>query len=160
MIIAFDPAHNECHYAIWCQLEERLVSRGKIPRKDMKFFCKMVKDILVDCTVGIVESQYVQIAKTKATMAGIAAGTLKVCKAAGNIEAIMHLHGMEVLSVHPKTWQAIFSNLKGYATPVGRVAVKKASSRLAKSWIGGEIKSQDEADCICMLFWFLGKDGS
>ena len=159
MIIAFDPGHNESHYAIWSQREERLVGRGMIPRKNHQFFCKMVYETAAECTVGIVESQYVQIARTKATMAGIAAGTLKVCKAAGNIEAIMHLHGMEVLSVHPKTWQAVFSNLKGYATPVGRVAVKKAAKRLANQWIGN-ITNQDEADAICMLYWFLGKDGS
>ena len=157
MIIAFDPAHNECHYAIWCQIEERMVGRGMIPRKDHKSFCDMVYETCAECNVGIVESQYVQIARTKATMAGIAAGTLKVCKAAGNIEAIMHLHGMQVISVHPKTWQAVFSNLKGYATPVGRVAVKKAAKRLANEWIGN-ITNQDEADCICMLYWFLGKD--
>ena len=159
MIIAFDPAHNECHYAIWCEDQERLVGRGMIPRKDVQFFCKMVYETTAECTVGIVESQYVQIARTKATMAGIAAGTLKVCKAAGNIEAIMHLHDMEVLSVHPKTWQAVFSNLKGYATPIGRVAVKKAAKRLANEWIG-KVTNQDEADAICMLYWFLGKDGS
>jgi len=158
MIIAFDPGHNFAHYALWCDDQERMIGRGMIPRKDEKFFCNMIYETCAECTVGIVESQYVQMARTKATMAGIGNSTLKVAKAAGNIEAILHLQSIEVVSVHPKTWQAVFSNIKGQATPVGRPAVKKAAMRLANNWIGN-ITSQDEADAICMLYWFLGKDG-
>jgi hypothetical protein len=156
MIIAFDPGHNFSHYAIWSSEEERVVSTGKVPRKDLNFFVDTVHDLCLGCVTGIFESQYVQMAKTKATMAGIGNSTLKVARAAGNIEAVMHMLDMEVVDVHPKTWQAIFTKLKGYKTPIGSKAVKKASMRLAAEWYGKV--TSDEADAVAMLYWYLGKD--
>lgn len=152
MIIAFDPGHSVAAYACYDPFRKEVLEYGKLKREDMRDFVLAVEQLSQTNHVALVESQYVQMTGTKATMAAIAASTIKVAKCAGMIEGIFTVNGKQVISLHPKTWQTIFTE-KG-KTPTGRKAIKAASRKTAEAFVGEAISSQDVCDAICMLYWW------